>query len=213
MAPLPPEAAGRIARRAQRQRGFALAMMGLLGMSSAGLVGVFAYNSGLFAPAQKPVLPAQQVAVSKKAVRMMAPKVTGYDRKAQAYQINAETARQDENEPHVVHMEKVTADLKLKKSGDVVRVTADHGVYDNDGETLKLEGNIVVTSASGYTANLERASVWMKEGRVASDRPVTVTAPTGNIAANGLEMWNDGANIRFLNRARMVFKGEKQDAG
>jgi lipopolysaccharide export system protein LptC len=95
----------------------------------------------------------------------------------------------------------------------MVRVTADRGVYDNDGETLKLDGNVVVTSASGYTANLERASVWMKEGRVASDRPVMVTAPTGTIVANGLEMWNDGANIRFLDRARMVFRGDKKDAG
>jgi lipopolysaccharide export system protein LptC len=188
-------------------------MMGLLAMSSAGLVGVFAYNSGMFTPERKPTPPAQEVQVSQKSVRMMAPKVTGFDRKAQAYQINAESARQDEAEPHIVHMETVTADLRLKKSGDVVQVTADRGVYDNDGETLQLDGNVVVTSASGYTANLERASVWMKEGRVASDRPVMVTAPTGTIVANGLEMWNDGANIRFLDRARMVFRGDKKDAG
>lgn len=213
MAPRPSEATGRIVRRARRQRGFALVMMGLLAMSSAGLVGVFAYNSGMFATERKPAVPAQEVEVSRKSVRMMAPKVTGFDRKSQAYQINAESARQDETEPHIVHMETVTADLKLKRSGDVVRVTADRGVYDNDGETLKLDGNVVVTSASGYTANLERASVWMKEGRVASDRPVMVTAPTGTIVANGLEMWNDGANIRFLDRARMVFRGDKKDAG
>ena len=213
MAPRPPEAAGRIARGARRQRVFAVVMMGLLAMSSAGLVGVFAYSSGMFTPERKPMPAAQQVEVSRKAVRMTAPKVTGFDRKAQAYQINAETARQDDDEPHIVRMEGVTADLKLKKSGDVIRVTADHGVYDNDAETLELDGNIVVTSASGYTANLERASVWMKEGRLASDRPVTVTAPKGSIVANGLEMWNDGDNVRFLNRARMVFKGDKKDAG
>ena len=151
--------------------------------------------------------------MSRKSVRMTAPKVTGYDRKAQAYEINAESARQDDDEPHVVHMQKVTADLKLKKSDDTVRVVADEGIYDNDDETLKLAGNIVVTSASGYTARLEQASVWLKEGRIASDRPVTVTAPAGSIAANGLEMWNDGDNIRFLNRTRMMFKGDNRDAG
>lgn len=213
MAPRPPQSADRIARQARRRRGFAVVMMGLLAISSAGLVGTFAYNAGMFASSEEPVPAAQQVEVSRKSVRMTAPKVTGFDHKAQAYQINAESARQDENEPHIVHMEMVVADLNLKKSTDVVRVTADRGVYDNDAETLKLDGNVVVTSTSGYTANLERASVWMKEGRMASDRPVMVTAPAGTIVANGLEMTGDGANIRFLNRATMVFRGDKKDAG
>lgn len=213
MAPRPPQSAARIARQSRRRRGFAVVMMGLLAMSSAGLIGTFAYNTGMFASREEPVPAAQRVEVSQKSVRMTAPKVTGFDRKAQAYQINAESARQDEDEPHIVHMEKVIADLKLKTSSDVVRVTADRGIYDNDAETLQLDGNVIVTSTSGYTANLERASVWMKEGRMASDRPVMVTAPAGTIVANGLEMTGDGASIRFLNRATMVFRGDKKDAG
>lgn len=208
-----PEAADRAVKGARRHRGVALFMMGLMALSCIGLVAAFVYSSGMLEGDKRTAQVGQDIAVSNKSVNMMEPKVTGYDRKSQAYVLNAVSARQDENEPHVVHLDRVTADLELEKSGDTVRVTADRGIYDSEAETLRLEGNIRLQSTNGYTAELEEADIWMEEGRVESDRPVKVTTSSGSVVANGMEMWNNGNNIRFTNRARMRFTGGDKDSG
>ena len=206
--------AARAARQARRHRGFAGVMMVLLGVASVGLLGTFVVRSGMIPEKGSDRPPTQQVAdVSKKSVKMLQPKITGFDRKAQSYVLTAASARQDDQNPAVVELDKVIADLKLKKSGDKVRITADKGVYNGDDETLKLNGNIRVRTAKGYAADLSVADVFLKKGRIVSDQPVTVAMPSGYVQANGVELWNDGANIRFVNRARMILNREKKGAG
>lgn len=205
-----PEQLHRVVRRSRYRRGFAYLMMALMGLSSAGLAGVFFYRATTAEDQQvSHNYASPEVAVSNKSVKMMAPKVTGFDRKSQAYEINAKVARQDQDEPHIVHMEEIIAHLKLKKSNDLVQVTSKTGTYDNQAETLELVGDIVVVSTNGYTAWLERADVALREGRITTDRPVTIDAPGATIAANAMEMSDHGDTFRFFNRARMRVKGEK----
>lgn len=206
--------AAKAARQARRHRGFAGIMMVMLGAACLGLVGTFVVRSGML-PENGSARPTAQQAtqVSKKSVKMLQPKITGFDRKAQSYVLTAASARQDDVNPAVVDLTAVVADLKLKRSGNTVRITADTGLYNNDDETLRLEGNIRVRSTKGYAANLVVADVYLKKGRIVSDQPVTVAMPSGYIQANGVELWNDGANIRFVNRARMILNREKKGAG
>lgn len=206
--------AAKVARQSRRHRGFAVVMMVSMGIASVGLFGTFLLRSGLLPEAEtaRP-LPQDVAEVSKKSIKMLEPKITGFDRKAQSYVVTATSARQDEENPAVVELATVIADLKLKKSGDNVRITADKGIYNGDAETLRLEGNIRVQSTRGYSADLSVADVFLKKGRIVSDQPVTVVLPSGYVQANGVELWNDGANIRFVNRARMILNREKKGAG
>lgn len=206
--------AAKAARQARRHRGFAGVMMVVLGVACVGLLGTFALRSGMLPDGSSERPPDQAVAdVSKKSIKMLEPKITGFDRKAQSYVLTATSARQDDENPAIVELEKVIADLKLKKSGDKVRITADKGIYNGDDETLRLDGNIRVRTAKGYAADLVVADVFLKKGRIVSDQPVTVAMPSGYVQANGVELWNDGENIRFVNRARMVLNREKKGAG
>ncbi len=178
------------------------------------LVGMFVVRSGMLPDTERkePVVQ-QQAAVSKKSVKLLKPKITGFDRRAQSYVVTATSANQDEDDPAVVSLDKVIADLQLKKSGDVVKITADRGRYNNDDETLHLEGNVRIRSAKGYAADMMVAEIFLKKGRVVSNKPVTVILPSGYVQANGVELWNDGENIRFLNRALFVLKPKKKGSG
>ena len=209
-----PRGTARAARQARRHRRFAVVMTVALAVASMALAGVFVVRSGMLPDTerQEPAV-RQQTAVSNKSVKLLKPKITGFGRRAHSYAVTATSAEQDEDNPAVVSLDKVVADLKLKKSGDVVKITADRGKYDNDDETLHLEGDIRIRSARGYAADMIVADVFLQKGRMVSDRPVTVILPSGYVQANGVELWNHGENIRFLNRALFVLKPKKKEAG
>lgn len=140
---------------------------------------------------------------------------TGTDKKNQSYQVSASSAQQDKEKPNVIYLDQVRAELKLRRSGDIVFVRSDRGTYDTETEVMVLEDNIKMQSTNGYTANLKSAKVWLNEGRVHSDDPVVVNTANGTIRSNGVEMWDNGKRIRFNNRVRAVFQGRgtKTDAG
>ncbi len=142
-------------------------------------------------------------------------KFTGFDKKNQAYSIIADSAEQDEERPNIIYLNQVRAEMKLRRSGDVIFVTADRGTYDTEAETVRLENNVKLKSTSGYTADLRIADIGLKEGRVQSDEPVVVSMSRGTIWSNGLEMWDKGKRILFKNRIRVLFqvKDEKADSG
>ena len=209
----PGRSSKRVRRGARMHRVVTILMMVTFTVLCLGLVGVFAIQSGMLDEEPQNTTANQTAKVSRKSVKMVQPTLTGFDRKSQAYVLKASSAVQDPLDPSVIVLEKVVANMKLKKSGDVVKVTADTGTYNGDKETLLLVDNIKVTSSSGYTALLSTADVHLKKGRVTSDRPVVVLMPTGKIEANGVELTDDGDKIKFLNRMRMILKGDKQEAG
>lgn len=178
------------------------------------LIVVFLFYAGIF-ESSAPDQPAEKVEVSGEAVNVGDLKFTGFDKKNQAYTISAATAEQDENEPNIVHLTRVEAELKVAKSGDVIFVQSDTGRYDTDAETVRLSDNINLKSTSGFSAKLSEAEVHLKAGRVHSDQPVAVTMPNGTIEANGVDIFERGKRIVFKNRIRLEYQlGDgKADSG
>ena len=142
-------------------------------------------------------------------------KFTGFDKKNQAYSITADSAEQDDDQPNIIYLDQVRAEMKLKGSGDVIFVTSDRGTYDTEAETVRLEDNIKMRSTSGYTAELHTADIELKHGRVRSEDPVVVSTSRGTIWSNGLDLQDRGKRILFKNRIRVLFqmKNQKADSG
>ncbi|MGI9412467.1 MAG: LPS export ABC transporter periplasmic protein LptC [Hyphomicrobiales bacterium] len=140
---------------------------------------------------------------------------TGFDKKNQSYNVSATSAQQDKDKPNVIYLDKVRAEIKIRRSGDIVIVTSDRGTYDTETEVMVLKDDIKMLTTNGYTANLKSAKVWLDDGRVESSEPVVVNMSDGTIWSNGIEMWDDGKRIRFTNRVRVLFQGRgtKTDAG
>jgi lipopolysaccharide export system protein LptC len=88
-------------------------------------------------------------------------------------------------------------------------VTANQGIYNKKTEVLDLTGQIRVNATNGYRATLSSARVTLKNGHISSNQAVIVYMPQGSIAANGVEMLDGGATIRFLNRVRMDIDGSR----
>lgn len=171
-----------------------------------GLVCWFFIQAGLFEETAKPVQTsksAKGAQISAKQSVMLAPVFTGFDNSNQPYAVSAKSARRDENNPDTVYLDEVKGELKLRKSGDLVVMTADRGTYRSDSKNLDLTGTVRMISTGKYSAKTDAAKVDLSEKRLRSETPVNVVFSSGVIDANGVELWNAGERIVFFNGVRL----------
>lgn len=210
LAPGRKRAAGMLRRRNRAIRFMAWACATLC----AGLVVTFFIYAGVF-ESDTPVVQATVPQDATQSLNVGDLQFTGFDKKNQAYAIAADAAEQDKDQPNLIHLKQVRAEIKVRGSGDVIFVKANRGKYDTDAETLELNDNIRLLTTNGYTADLQSALVWLDEGRVHSAHPVVVRMSNGTIWSNAVDLWDRGKRIVFKNRVRVLFqeRGGKADSG
>ncbi len=210
-----PHANDRLARSLRWRNRWITIMAWVAGATLVGLVTTFLAYAGLFSASVPEVPEIADAEIVSDTLTMGDAHFTGFDKRNQAYAISAAAAEQDRDNPNVIYLETVRAELKLRRSGDVVLVSADSGIYDTDTEVLVLSSNIKVLTTHDLTAQLSTATVTLNDGYVTSDDPVTVISKDGTIVANGVRMWNNAQRILFTNRVRVIFEGDdgKADAG
>lgn len=170
------------------------------------LVGWFFIQAGMFEEAAAPVQSsksAKGAQISSKESVMLAPVFTGFDKNNQPYSVSAKSARRDEAKPDVVFLNEVKGELKLRRSGDLVVITADRGTYSSDAKKLDLTGTVRMISTGKYSAKTDAAKVNMPEKSLRSETPVNVVFSSGIIDANGVELWDAGERILFFNGVRL----------
>lgn len=171
-----------------------------------GLVSWFFIQAGLFEEAAAPVQSskaAKGAQISAKESVMLAPVFTGFDKNKQPYSVSAKSARRDEAQPDVVFLDEVKGELKLRKSGDLVVMTADRGTYRSDTKKLDLTGTVRMISTGKYSAKTDAAKVDLPQKSLRSESPVNVVFSSGVIDANGVELWDAGERILFFNGVRL----------
>ncbi len=170
------------------------------------LVCWFFIQAGLFEEAAKPVQTsksAKGAQISAKQSVMLAPVFTGFDNNNQPYSVSAKSARRDESNPDTVYMDEVKGELKRRKSGDLVVMTADRGTYRSDSKNLDLTGTVRMISTGKYSAKTDSAKVNLSKKSLRSETPVNVVFSSGVIDANGVELWDAGERILFFNGVRL----------
>ena len=141
-------------------------------------------------------------------VVMDSPKLNGFTSSDSKYEIVADRALQDLNDPKKVVLEKIGATLTLA-DGNVVSVKANNGKFDIEGENLKLNAGVNIHMSSGYDAELENAVIDIKTGIMKSDNPVFIKAEIGEIRADSMIVRDNGNFVFFENRVRMVVQPNK----
>jgi lipopolysaccharide transport protein LptA len=76
----------------------------------------------------------------------------------------------------------------VKKSGEVTKLKAKSGLFDNAKGELELFDGIEIDGSNGLMARLTRAMIYSKEGKVVSADPVSANMPTGSIQAASMVM-------------------------
>ncbi len=166
------------------------------------IVGMFLYSSGILSSYFETRPKEAQPAVAENSVEMIQPRMSGLDKEERSYEITAEKAKQDVDDPTKVTLENIVGSLALNNNDDKVSLTAKSGFFDSEKSFLQLRQDIVISSKQGYTAYLTSADALLKKKQVISNEPVLIEWQEGSIRANSLEIKDEGNVVRF-------FKGVK----
>jgi LPS export ABC transporter protein LptC len=193
------------AARAVRFASTARLLSWLAGAVGLGAMLLFLFQAGLFSalvPKEKLDVP---VIENPDSISATASTVTGLDRQNQPYEVTAKRGRQDPVKPNIVYLEDIGAVFR-KPGGKVYNVTASSGVYDDKLKEVELEGDVVISEGTSFTARTQKAHIKIETKAIMSDDPVSVDmAGGGTIESNGMQITDDGAQILFLNGVKARF--------
>jgi lipopolysaccharide export system protein LptC len=157
-------------------------------------------------------IPFSDVDIEKiaKEQRLAGPKFSGVTSDGSAITVEAESARPDLLNPRRVSADNIMASIKTAKD-DLYMITADNARFDGTSDQLDLEGNIQVTSSSGFTLNTQQLTASLGTTAMIAKGAIEGTAPGATIEAGAMELLvKDGAQLLvFTNGVRLVYSREE----
>jgi lipopolysaccharide export system protein LptC len=199
----------RAARRHSRVVRFLRIAVPLIAILCATVTCLIVYFNPLRMLAKLPIDVGSMV-ISGTKITMVEPHMAGFTHDGRAYDFSADRGTQDMKKPDLIELHNLRGKIAMpdKSAADLSAVT---GLYDSKNETLRLDQNIVVHS-TGYLGRLTEATVDIRDGHVASTRPVVVEMLQGTLNANRLEIIDSGDLVRFYGGVDMVMTLNQTDA-
>jgi lipopolysaccharide export system protein LptC len=143
-------------------------------------------------------------------LRMLNPTLKGSDKKSGKYVVRAEYADQDIQNPKIVKLHAIKADLATA-SGGWTRMKAARGVFNSLDERLVMQDRITLATSAGITGELEHATLDMESQTLRSHRPVSFKLDTGTVRANALTFRSEEKTLVFRGQVKVhLIKGPKE---
>ncbi len=147
----------------------------------------------------------EQTSLNGSRITMEKPRLSGYREDGKPYDLRAASGVQDIRTPSIIELSDLDAKVDTTEQS-AIHLVAPRGVYDSSKDTMVLDGDIHITSGSGYDIRLRSADVNFKDGTVVSDDPLTVVMSSGAVAANSLRISDHGHKISFQGGVETVLK-------
>ena len=146
--------------------------------------------------------------ISTEALIAHNPKYEGFDKQGGKFVVHAKTAEQDFGQKGPVRLKTIDGQM-IDASKMVTDLTAHSGTLDTKTNVLELYERIEIVSQNGMTADLTRATVLTKEGRISSDEPVVVRLPTGTVTGNTMVIEQKQKQVTFDKGVKAHLKQER----
>ena len=154
----------------------------------------------------------EDTAFSEGKLVMAHPRLEGLTSEGRPYQMTAERAVQSVGEEGIIDLETLEARIPAD-DGNWARVVANAGVYDRAANTLRLSGDIVVTTTDGAVGRLTSAVVDIAASTLKSSEPVELERDGSSVTAASMEMLDGGKRLIFETRVRMNIVPVSANAG
>lgn len=161
----------------------------------------FPAYSYLVKPAPVPVK-AEGQAFSDGKLVMANPKLDGFTKQNLPYSMKAVRAVQDVARQGVIELEGINAKLPVNDKV-TASVDAARGVYDRDGNTLNLTGDVTVTTTDGMVAKFKSAFLEIGKGDMKTDQPVDISSNGSRVTSDSLTVQDGGKVLVFEKRVRV----------
>ena len=166
-----------------------------------------------FAPTpETAVVSLSGINVELKSVTMKKPHISGFEGTRRSYEVTADHAVQDLNNPKMMTMTTITARIGTGDGG-TAHVQAATGVYDGNTSKLRLSDGITVETSDGYKATLQDADIDVDSGKMTSQKPVEIVTDQLTVKADTIEVQDQGKHVWFRNNVTVVYTPKDEPAG
>ncbi len=161
-------------------------------------VGIF-WASARYAPSNmESLVESAGIDTESNSVVMKAPHISGFEGSRRAYDVKAESAVQNLDDPKVMTFNTITGTFGLDDAG-VATVNAVRAIYNGNNNTLRLEDGAHVETNTGYSGSVNGALIDLAEGTMTSDQPLEMSSADGSLKADGVTVLDRGKRVTFRN--------------
>ena len=143
-----------------------------------------------------------QVKVEGTRITVESPRIAGFQKDGRPYEVMARAGVQDTTTPNTVELNGIDAKIGLKDAS-TLQVTAERGTYDSLHDHMVLDGSANIKNGTGYSILMKTAEMNFKTGALVSNDPVNVILQSGTVAADRMDIENDG-KISFVGAVKSV---------
>ncbi|RTL72889.1 MAG: LPS export ABC transporter periplasmic protein LptC [Hyphomicrobiales bacterium] len=143
-----------------------------------------------------------QVEVTSEDLTMKNPSYFGTTQDGGKYEIRAKKAILEFNQNAPVKLVDIDGDMIQANNVKTV-VRARRGLYDNNKSELTLFDGIEIDSSNGMKARLTEATIYSKESKVVSKKPVEMSSATGEIRGNSVTFNTASNQAVFLGQVNV----------
>jgi lipopolysaccharide export system protein LptC len=144
-------------------------------------------------------------------LRMLNPRYAGVDRFDRPYVVTSAVGRQAPDREDLMSLERPRAEMTMH-NGALVVVTAATAMYQSQAQLLDLFGDVNLVHENGTRFVTNTAHVDVAADTAVGNDPVTGHGPSGDIAAQGFRVVDQGNTIVFTGRSHLLLKGTKPSA-
>jgi lipopolysaccharide export system protein LptC len=140
-------------------------------------------------------------------LQMNQPRYSGQDKKGRLYEISADKARQNINNPDLVFLDSLNG-IRSPNGKNQMEVTADTGLYRTDARQLDLETNVELRRGIGgqdYVVTTNAAKVELSDRTLVSEAGITGASKNGSFIAEKMTVYQDEGKV-VLEDVRMRFE-------
>lgn len=120
----------------------------------------------------------------------------------------AETARPAREDARLIKADNVTAEFRLV-SGTVIDVTADRADMHQGNYTAALDGDVIISTTTGYRIRTERLDARLDDLYAESPGPVRGDGPPGDLEAGRMVLTSDAetgnTHLVFTDGVKLVY--------
>lgn len=138
--------------------------------------------------------------------QLTAPRFSGTTSDGSAITVDAESALPDLINPRRLTIQKVIARIETQ-NGPSYGIIAKTALYDGNDEILDLEGEVRLSTSTGYRLETEKLTADLATTGVTAPGFVTGRGPAGMLEAGSMKLTTDGATqvLVFKNGVKLVY--------
>jgi lipopolysaccharide export system protein LptC len=123
--------------------------------------------------------------------------------------VSAEKATQVDNSSDVIDLTALQADMTMK-DGAWLSMTADSGRLQRAKKLLDLTGQVNLFHDQGYELHTHDVHIDLAKDSAVGNQAVAGQGPSGELTAEGIEVFDNGQRVIFLGRTHMLFYSDSQ---